>query len=282
MAANDPGLNPGRILRELANRGRRASAAAHAGRPGDQPKGRLTATYWATSPAIDVELLNPGELFTGGICRACLVGIGKRTNKRMKVRYTDPIGRRCHGVIARIADWPRGPTIQLFSDRFLDFLGLSNRRGFRWRPVEIANAGKLSQQLFEMVHSRVHVGVVSLRGGNPDFCLECEMCGRRDVPIYSLVGQLPSWLNPSGMLDRMDQPELFVAAQAFRDRVPAWFTAGDWTRGVHLIARERPWDARRPTAGRGVSLARVGCVARHLILRSRTTRGPRRRRLTSA
>lgn len=278
----DPRLNIGLIFRDLAKRGRQASAAAQAARPNDQPKGRLTATYWAMSPAVDVEIINAEELFAGGSCPACSVGIGKRTTTRMRVRYTDPIGRRCQGVIARLAEWPKGPTIQLFSVRFLDFLGFSKRRAFGWRPVEIVNRGKVSQQLFEMIRSRVHVGAVSLRGGNPDFGLECETCGRRDLPTYPLAGQLPTWLNPSGSLDRADQPELFVSAQALRTPVPAWFTVGDWMRGVHLVARKRPWEGRRPAEGTGIGLALVGRVARHLIMSSESTHAPRRRRLTSA
>src|SRR5258708_5012517 len=106
--------------------GQRISAEYAAGRPVDQPSGeaaRLTAVHWYLSPVCDVEIDNLRSLFLGGVGPGCLIGLGQRSRRRVRIRYGDPLSRRCDSVRANPNDRDgRGPVLTLFSERFLSFL----------------------------------------------------------------------------------------------------------------------------------------------------------------
>ena len=183
----------------------------------------------------------------------------------MIVRYHDAVSRRCDGVLAQPPEVPRGPTFNLFSERFLSLLSAAERRRFRWRAVNVSNPTKITPALFEIVASEVHLAPVALRGGNPDREW-CDGCGRHGPPNYPLVGCLPTWLNPDGESARREQPDLYVAAPDLPEPVPPWFTVGEWTRCAYLaVSRERTWGRARPPGTVGVRAHRPGVVGPHLI-----------------
>jgi hypothetical protein len=254
---------------DLLATGRRINAEVQAGRSPDQPGGEsahLSSIHWYMSPLGGVRIENFSELFTERCCDACLIPFGERTRRRMRVRYEDPQSRRYNGVLAQLAEWPKGPTFHLFSDRFLRLLQPAERRRLSLRMVTVSNPTKITPRLFEIVKSATHLPLVALRGGNPDRP-HCEGCERQGPPWYSLVGSLPVWLNPTGILARGDQPELFIAAGDFPNAVPPWFTIGDWRWGAHLaVSSDRMWPAHKPpAAASGIRADRLGVVAPALI-----------------
>ena len=258
---------------DLVTAGRRINADVQAGRSHDQPGGenaRLSSIHWYMSPLGEVKIENFSELFTGAHCDDCLIPFGERTRRRMRVRYEDSQSRWYNGVLAQMTEWPKGPTYHLFSKRFLSLLRPSERRRFRWRTVNVSNPTKVTPALFEIVSSEFHLALVALRGGNPDREL-CERCGRQGVPSYSLVGSLPTWLNPTGVLASGNQPDLYIAAGDQSSSIPPWFTIGDWMRGPYLaVSSARMWSPdKHPAAASGVDVNPLGAVEPALIDASR-------------
>ena len=247
--------------------GRRISADARAARPADQPVGdvaRLSAKHWAAGGVVGAEFENIDQLFTEGFCKECLIPFGSRSRRPIRIRYTDPIGRRTDGVIAQLPEVPRGPTFGLYSERFLSLVLGAYQKRFKWRRTVVSNPKKTTRPLFEIVGATVHVAAVALRGGNPDQ-LVCPACGRHGQPRYP-HGCLPDWLNPTGDLSWGGQPDTFVAADSLRTPPPAWYSKGDWTRGVSLVASSvitRP-ASHRP-GYRGIAFFAVGIVSAALV-----------------
>jgi hypothetical protein len=256
-----------RIFADLLATGRRLSAEARAARPADQPRGdstRLTRVHWSLAPVGGVVVQNLAELFTGGVCAACLIPLGDRTRRRLKVRYSDALSRRCDGVLAQPNERPLGPTYHLYTKRLISLTSARQRRSLRWRAVDVVNPTKTTPQLFECVGSDIHAQVVALRGGNPDR-FRCQACGRWNLPSYSSVGCLPDWLNPDGEDKRRDQPAMYLAAESLPDSSFSWYTFGDWRRGVYLAVYKRPWAGGDQRPAKGIEFWPVGIVSRDLV-----------------
>jgi hypothetical protein len=258
---------------DLVAVGRRISAEAQAERPSDQPRGkeaRLSSLFWHLQPLGEVQIVNPEALFSEGYCTRCHIPRGKRTRWRMKVRYASGFSRRCDAAMAQVPEAPLCPSYDLFSKRFLALLSPDERRLLRWRAVEVVNPTKTTMEMFEIIHSDVHVRPVTLRGGNPDRS-QCAECGQATLPFYSLVGELPGWLNPTGELTRAAEPYHYIAARELPTPAPVWFTMGDWWQGVFLLAS----NDRRNANGPGtvdIKWLPVGAVAPGLIASDETGR----------
>jgi len=267
LMSPDPISTAQQALRNALAVGRRLSAEARAARPLDQPHdptARLTRVDWALGSAGGVVVQNLEALFSGGHCRACLIPLGARTSRRMKVSYHDSLSRRCDGVVAQLPERPAGPAYRLYTERVRSLIPREERRGFRWRPVTVVNPTKTTPQLYELVGSAIHVEVVALRGGNPDQS-RCAACGRGSLPSYPLVGHLPDWLNPGGDHVWRGQPSTYVAAEGFPERLPVWYTLGDWCQGVELATSRPPWESGARRSPRGVSPSALGVVTRDLV-----------------
>ncbi len=255
-------------LDELVEVGKRLNREAAQGRPADQPHGdyaQITATHWGLFPICGVEILDANGLFRGGRCPDCLIPVGDRDRRRMKVRFRDAMSRSSDGLLAQLPErfeTAMGPTYHLFSEHFLTILPGIDRRRFRWREVEIVNPSKITSRFFEIVSSRTHLDRVALRGGNPDQ-ESCRRCGRIEQPRYPQVGNMPDWLDPHGDLVNRGQASFYVA-DAELPVSAAWFAMGDWQRGVHLVSSRVKPKKERP-GFRGISLWPVGSVGPILI-----------------
>ena len=171
---------------------------------------------WLVSPVGGVAIENVDRLFSGGVCPECRVPHGTRTRRRMVVRHYSALSRRDDGVLAQLAERPKGPTFCLFTKRFLSLLSPGERQRFRWRPVTIANPTKITPALFELVASKDHLPLIALEGLDENIC---EHCGRGD----SLPGRDRDFL-----------------ALSDHGPTPPWCTIGEWTRGVYLaVTAER-------------------------------------------
>ena len=231
----------------------------------DGDGGRLSTVLAALSPSCGAEVQNLHDLYAGGVCAACLLPRGPRTDAPMVLRHTDGMSRRCDGVIAQLRERPKGPTYSLFSDRFLARLTDAERGCLTWRPVEVSNPTKTTRPLFELVAAAVHLAFVALRGGRPDR-FSCAECGYESPPYYPLAALLPTWLNPTGAPGWRGQPSYFLGAGSLPEPLPALFSAGDARSGPVLVASDAlQWPKTGSPGIKGIRRWPVGVVAPSLI-----------------
>ena len=248
----------------------RLSAEAMAERSGDQPTGdeaRLSAEYCCVAGSGGVVVKNLRDLYDQGICDTCLIPIGRRTSVPLHVHFRDGQSRWWDGLLAQLDERPRGPTYHLYTDRFLDWLLPEERASLSWHEVVVLNPTKITRPIFELVPSRVHAQVATLRGGHADVAV-CQGCGRASDARYPLAGMLPDWLNPKGSTGHAGQPGQYLVRQSLPDPPPAACTYGTPVFGASLmLSAAIPQKRRKQKGARAIGTYPVGIVDERLTMR---------------
>jgi hypothetical protein len=81
------------------------------------------------------------ELYEGGICETCCMGIGRRTDTPLHVGSV--------GAGDVLASWFRFCDSLVASEKFRELLTPAERRALEWRPVELHKKGK--RKFFELI-----------------------------------------------------------------------------------------------------------------------------------
>jgi hypothetical protein len=193
-------------------------------------------------------ICNLDEMFTGQICDRCGMPSGVRSDAPLHISFKSGYSRRYDGLLAQMADFPRGPTLKLFSDRFIEALATEERAGLRWREVIGLKPTKTTRCFFELLGAS-HTGAVVAPDGGTDGAEVCVACGRAAL-------RSDSW--------RTWSAQWYVARQTLPNPLPPSFAFGEQTRGLMLAIPTDtlpPWRAPAATLA-GVRWESVGIVAR--------------------
>lgn len=182
-------------------------------------------------------------LYSGGFCRACHHGIGRRTEQKARVRcgdtgYDGGYLRVCTGII--------GSYGRVYSDRFLALLQREELDRLEFQPVELL-AYRGSRKFYELVAEpdATFVGVNGFDAGG----WECATCGRRVLAVSE-----PTLQEPDFALTH------FVGRGQLPDPLPSCLVVGDTTHPELCFTRQR-WDQLRGQQGvKGIIAEPLGVV----------------------
>lgn len=117
-------------------------------------------------------MFNADVLFDGGLCASCLMPRGPRSSVALRVQAIDD------GVDVSRVEMPRrrlgaGPSLSVYSDRFLALLPPDEQKAFTWRPLDIESSGARS---FYVLIPGLVVPYVTVKGRSARFRM-CGECG---------------------------------------------------------------------------------------------------------
>ena len=193
-------------------------------------------------------ICNLDEMFTGQICPRCGMPSGVRSDAPLQIMFKSAASRRYDGLLAQMADFPRGPTFKLFSDRFIEALATEERTGLLWRDVIGLKPTKTTRRFFEFLGAS-DTGAVVAPDGSTDGAEVCVACNRPELRSNSWRTWFAQW---------------YVARQSLPDPLPRSFGFGEQTGGLMLAIPTDtlpPWRAAAATLA-GVRWESVGIVAR--------------------
>lgn len=195
---------------------------------------------------------NAEELFTEGICKVCKFGKGERGNSPLLVGQF-PNGSDGGFVRIRLGGPYGNMNVQIYSEQFIESLDPSEKRQFRWIPVEAAKKSKrkflepLSLSLIPLVMPK---GLFSEAKRLQQDGFHCHACGRK---------QLAGIPQGSGGIFS------FVSEAALPRPIPSCFQIGQ-SANVHFCMTKERWKLLRGTPGAKRLMSRqIGVVKKNWI-----------------
>lgn len=186
--------------------------------------------------------------YVGGFCQDCGVPRGPRNELPLVVDRIEAGGDGAFAVVPLSLSRGRlSPSVQLFSEQFVDLLHAAEGAALTWRPVE-RRQPRARKVFYELVTSTVSIREVGVRGVPSKFGgWRCRACGFADIGMYYFLytpHSLHNWISVE------DLPRPF----------PTSFTIGKGKGLTLCFSRER-WEGMVGKPGtRGLVSAEVGVV----------------------
>jgi len=170
-----------------------------------------------------VDILNENNLFTGGVCKKCLYGIGERTDELLNLEW------KPKNVLASVKfknikndhDFPRVfPKIQIYSKNFIELLSKNEKKLFLIKEVHLK--GKKSN-FVELIPRKVILQSGHVGAKYPIFSHQswkCSECNRESFTVS---------------LESYSYEYIFVDPKVIRDN-PSIFFLDD---GMHTLLTVR-------------------------------------------
>ncbi len=189
-----------------------------------------------------------GPMYTKGLCAACGMGIGERTEHAM---FVDVAPSDVDGGFVR---GPIRNSIYVFSGRFLSALRPHELAMFEFRPVQRSGvSGTL--EFFEMI-ARSKTPYVSVKGFDASGVV-CRECGQRSISVSEPM---------------LQQGGVYIADYVCRtdlpSPLPSCFPVGDRNHIYMCMTRERWDEIRGSKCARGIASRRLGVVSEEECERS--------------